>query len=61
MGKNIYKVGDKVIGLQYPDDVPAEVIELVKTTHECGFVVVEFLDKGHTRTATIAEYRIKHN
>lgn len=53
---NIFKIGDKVIGLSYPDLIPAKVIEIVKD----GFVNIEFEDNGRVKTQILPEYRLKH-
>jgi predicted Mrr-cat superfamily restriction endonuclease len=58
---NKFKVGDYVIGHEYQDNIPAKIIEKIKSPHEYGFVKVEFKLNGAKKTAVIPEYRIKLN
>ena len=53
---NKFKINDRVTGLQYPDLLPAKVIELIKP----NFVKIEFEYKGKKRSQILPEYRLRY-
>lgn len=57
---NIFKVGDAVIGIAFPDEIPAKVVGIPSNQNDLDFPVVEieFEADGKTKTALIHEYRL---
>lgn len=56
--KHRFKVGDNVIGKQYPDDIYAIVIELIESEGIHRYVIIEYDENEKKKTATIPEYRL---
>lgn len=51
-----FKIGDYVIGKQYPDNVPARIVD-VKPDWDC--ITIIFVNKGFLKKVTIQSHRVK--
>lgn len=58
--KHKFKVGDSVIGIKPPDDIPAKVVELLPPRGGLAVVKIEFTDAKGTMTTSIHENRLRH-
>ena len=60
--ENTFKVGDAVIGIAFPDEIPAKVVCLPSNQNDLDYPVVkiEYEVDGRLKTSLIHEYRIKH-
>ena len=60
---NSFKVGDAVIGIAFPDEIPAKVVGVPSDQNDLDFPVVEieYEFDGKVKNTLIHEYRIKPN
>ena len=52
---NIFKVGDAVIGIAFPDEIPAMVVNVPPNQKDLDFPDVD----GKVKNTLIHEYRLK--
>ena len=58
---NIFKLGDAVIGIAFPDEIPAMVVNVPPNQKDLDFPVVEieYDVDGKVKNTLINEYRLK--